>query len=83
MGSIKIKGTPTRKIKCCDDDANIFTVIKYEITQQSKALNPSGMKLRASLRYYFELEDGRPVVEVEGKTDTFQIVETNKIIWKL
>jgi hypothetical protein len=84
MGSIRPSGgTAVERFKVCDEDGNLCVVIQYELTQKSREVRRDGMSERGSITTYYELEDGRRVVRAEDEPEAFQIVGSDKRVWKL
>jgi hypothetical protein len=84
MGSIRPSGgTEVERFKACDEDENLYVVIKYELIIKSGEIRRDGMNTKASVRPYFELDNGTPVDRVKDDSEAFQVFGTDKIIWKI
>lgn len=70
-----------RRFAACDDDGNIYTVIEFETVISSREVRRDAQTPAGRIRHEYKLESGHTVHKIDA--ETFQIVFSKKIIWKI
>ncbi len=84
MGSfVKSGGKPIRTFTVWNEAGQKYKATELENIISSSEVRRDGMSNKGRVETYCIIEDGRPLVPVEGETDTYKIGNTDEVVWKL